>query len=57
MSQQISVTVEGGGQSEFPKGTTAEEALGSKLASNCVGALVDGRPVDLSYRLEADCSL
>ncbi|MCX8197101.1 MAG: threonine--tRNA ligase [Candidatus Micrarchaeota archaeon] len=44
---------------EVPEGTTAKEAIGTiskRLLSASLAAEVDGKPVDLSYRLLSDCS-
>ena len=43
-----------------PKGITAGEALafpGGKISDEVIAALVDGKPVDLSYRLETDATI
>ncbi len=53
----ISLTYPDGTRKNAPKGITAEEALalpGGEPVEGVIAALVDGKPVDLAYRLEAD---
>ncbi len=48
------MTLEGGGTRRLAAGATVADALG-EAAREAVAARVDGRAVDLSRRLEADC--
>ncbi len=54
MSEEISVTVEGDGVRRVAAGTTVAEVLGP-VAEQSIAARVDGRPIDLSRRLDGDC--
>jgi len=56
----IRVTLPDGSSREFEAGVTAAEvaeAIGRKLAKDAVAAVVDGRLVDLSHRLDRDASV
>ncbi len=56
----ISLTYPDGTTKNAPSGMTAGEALalpGGKLPGGVIAALVDGRPVDLACRLEADARI
>lgn len=56
----ISLTYPDGTTKTTPLGMTAGEALtlsGGMAAGGVIAALVDGRPVDLAYRLQADASI
>ena len=56
----ISLTYPDGSTKTAPRGITAGEALalpGGKLAAGVIAALVDGKPVDLACRLEADARI
>lgn len=56
----IRVTLPDGSSREFEAGVTAAqvaEAIGQKLAKDAVAAVVDGRLVDLSHRLDHDASV
>jgi len=58
---EISVTIEGGETSRVEHGITVSDALktlvSNKIRKQVLAAKVDGRAVDLSARLDADCSL
>ena len=54
------MTLPDGSQAEFPRGSTvrdAAERIAPPLARKALAAIVDGKEVDLSYRLEADGEL
>ena len=54
----IHVTLPDGKSVEIPRGTRIDEiAPGVATNGNIIAAKVDGRPVDLSRRLDSDCSL
>jgi len=56
----ISLTYPDGTTKNAPRGMTAGEALalpGGKLPAGVIAALVDGKPVDLACRLEADARI
>jgi len=57
MSQNLTVTLAGGGIRTVPGGTTAGLALGEQAAPGTIGVQIDGRPSDLSSVLRADCRL
>jgi threonyl-tRNA synthetase len=53
----VKITFPDGKSKEFPHGTTALEvakSIGPRLAADALVAKLDGRLVDLSYRIEAD---
>ncbi len=56
MSERITVTVEGDGVRRVAAGTTVAEILGA-AAERSIAACVDGRPIDLSRRLDGDCTV
>jgi threonyl-tRNA synthetase len=56
----IKVTFPDGASKEFPQGITALEvakSIGPRLAADALAAKVDGRLVDLNYRLESDAPI
>ena len=56
MPDEITVSIEGGESLSLPKGVSVAEALGP--AAECaVAAFVDSAAVDLSHRLDRDCSV
>lgn len=60
MSSVVHVTLPDGSVREYPQGITIAEAvaqIGRGLAKAALAAKVDGRVVDLSARLEKDCTL
>ncbi len=60
MSSVVHVTLPDGSVREYPRGITIAEAvaqIGRGLAKAALAAKVDGRLVDLSAKLERDCTL
>ncbi|MFO7273725.1 MAG: threonine--tRNA ligase [Bacillota bacterium] len=60
MSSVVHVTLPDGSVREYPRGITIAEAvaqIGRGLAKAALAAKVDGRLVDLSAKLEKDCTL
>ncbi len=57
MSQNLTVTLAGGGIRTVPDGATAGQALGGEVARNTIGVHIDGQPCDLSTPLRRDCTL
>ena len=58
--EKIKVFLKDGSSKEYPKGITVREVaedISKKLAKEAVIADVDGRLVDLDYRLQEDCKL
>jgi threonyl-tRNA synthetase len=58
--EKIKVFLKDGSSKEYPKGITVREVaedISKKLAKEAVIADVDGRLVDLDYRLQDDCKL
>lgn len=56
----ISVTLPDGSQRQYDAPLSALEvakSIGSRLAQSAVGAMVDGKPVDLSYVITQSCAL
>ncbi len=56
----IKITLPDNSHKEIPKGSTclaAAEAIGPRLARDALAAKVDGKLVDLSHKLEADCKI
>ena len=54
----IHVTLPDGKSVEVERGTRIDElAPGSAANGNIIAAKIDGRPTDLSRRLDSDCSL
>ncbi len=56
MSDQITVSIEGGSPLSLASGVSVAEALGGST-EGALAALLDDVPVDLSHTLEADCRL
>ncbi len=59
MSDSIKISLPDGSARDYPRGITAQEiikSIGSGLAKASVAAEVNGRPVDLGFRLEEDAS-
>jgi len=58
MTDSINVTFPDGSVHKTSKGTTVGEALAnSGVSGDVIAALVNGKPVDLAYRLEADAAI
>ena len=60
MTASITVTYRDGSRQTAPKGITVGEALalkGAAGANEILAALVNGNPVDLAYRMEADATI
>lgn len=54
------ITLPDGSKKEFPKPVTVAEvaaSIGKRLAADAVAGKVDGKPVDISFRIDRDCSL
>jgi threonyl-tRNA synthetase len=59
-AQMVTVTLPDGTTKQVPKGTTLSaiaESIGPRLAQAALAAKVDGKVVDLSFRLERDASI
>ncbi|MCX8147559.1 MAG: TGS domain-containing protein [Candidatus Woesearchaeota archaeon] len=57
---KITITFPDNSKKQFEKGITPLEiarSIGAKLAQDAVAAEIDGKPVDLSTKLEKDCKL
>jgi threonyl-tRNA synthetase len=59
MQSDIQISLPDGRKESFPKGTSVQEILGKMAPSNnrWVAALIDGKPVDLSRKVEEDSVL
>jgi threonyl-tRNA synthetase len=57
MSNEITVSLPGDGARTIPAGSPASETLAGKVGKLAIGVMIDGRPRDLSTRLEGDCSV
>src|SRR5436853_544045 len=60
MTSSITITYPDGSRQPVSKGSTAGEALalkGVRRSDEVIAALVNGKPVDLAYRLDADATI